>query len=132
MSDGYYKTVSGLYDFATNGGGQGAILIDTIEEGAVVVSFTWNLLTGFTSATNNAEVQWLHGTNDLRGGALAINPTLLAPQQGVSVNSYISDPYITPAAQSSLLLFVIDVEDLTAGKIAMTYFYTVNEPYQTV
>jgi hypothetical protein len=131
------KTILALYDFATDGGAQGAITLTdavTVPDNAVVKLVGYEVLTTCTSGTDAATIKLNLVTDGDLSTALAIsdakNPWdagLFQAAGGAELGAFNTAP--TPKKTTAARLVQITVaggEDLTAGKIVFEMEYYVS------
>jgi len=129
---GIKKIALAVYDFAVDGGAQGAISLTgspTIPDNAVVTAFSYDVLQTFTSATDAATVKLNLVTDGDLTTAIAISDAGNYWDAGIHsvVNSTVNSPIPQKTTGArTLQITVAGGENLTAGKAVFQVEYWVS------
>jgi hypothetical protein len=122
-----FVTYRAVYDFAVDGGAQGAITLadsDTLPDNLVCASFMYDVVEQFTSATDAATVTFGVPTDGNFMDAVAISDVTNAWDVGPHLVD--TNPVKTTAARA-INVTVAGGEDLTGGKAIFTVFGVISE-----
>lgn len=125
------KTALALYDFATDGGSQGAIVLTdvaTLPDNAVCTAVTYDVITTCTSGGGDAAtVAITLPTDGALSTAIAISDGTNPWDAGPHLASVITPLAVKTTAARAIGITVAGGQDLTAGKIVFAVDYYVSE-----
>jgi len=123
------KYAIGLYDFSTDGGTEGAIVltdVTTIPDNAVCELVSYDVLTTCTSSSDAATIKLDVATDGDLSTAIAISDGSNPWDAGVHLGSVVTPLALKTTAARALRITVAGGEDLTAGKVAFCVRYWVS------
>lgn len=128
---GIRKSATVVYDFAVDGGAQGAIALTgspTIPDNAVVWVESYDVLTTLTSAADTATVKLGLATDGDLTTAIAINDGTNPWDAGVfsRIAGGLATPLTKKTTGARTFVMTVATQDLTAGKICFQVAYWVS------